>query len=265
MMRPLAMPLISVIVPTMNEEKHLPIAFQSLKGQAEHEIIVVDKSSKDRTIEIAKAEGATVMDYQGRLLGARKVATDVAKGEYVFFLDADQVLKPGILQKCLEMIKDYDMLIIGESSYKPKGFTQRSISNQRKAIEKAGINGDYMHMYPRFFRREVLQKAYAMIPEEMVPKISALDDSYLFDKLTKVTKRIGFVPDAVMHHEEENMIELMRHWYRIGKSSRQFKDAEVEQFFHNDSFTKKTMKAVRGHYFVMAGFKELAYQCGRRL
>jgi hypothetical protein len=139
------------------------------------------------------------------------------------------------------------------------------VANQRKAIEKAGVKGDFMHMYPRFFKKQVLLDAYAMIPAEVLYKISALDDSYLFDKLMKVTKKLGFVPDAVMHHEEEGMLELMRHWYRIGKSSRQFKDVEVAQFFKNDPFWTKTSKAIKGHYFVMAVLKEMSYQCGRRL
>ena len=260
------MPLISVIIPTMNEEKHLPIALDSLKGQAEHEVIVVDKSSKDRTLEISASYGARVFDYQGRLLGARSHGVLQAKGDCIFFLDADQVLKPGILQRCLEMIKDFDMLIIGETSYQPKGFTQRSVRNQRIAIEKAGLQGNYMHMYPRFFRKQVLLDAYALIDADVLYKISALDDSFLFDKLMQVSKKkVGFLPDAVMHHEEEGMLELMRHWYRIGRSSRQFKDVEVKQFFKNDPFWTKTAKAIKGHYFTMAVLKEMSYQMGRRL
>jgi glycosyltransferase involved in cell wall biosynthesis len=260
-----AMPLISVIIPTMNEEKHLPAALSSLEGQAEHEIIVVDKSSKDRTVEIARQGGARVIDCQGRLLSARKAAVDASKGGLVFFLDADQVLAPGILAKCLQAIQDHDMLIIGEASYHPKGFTQRSISRQRKAIEEEGIKGGYMHMYPRFFRRETITAAYDLIPPDMLAKVQNLEDSYLFEKLTRVSRRIGFVPDAVMHHEEENMMELMRHWYRIGRNSRQFQDAEIEQFFRSDPLGKKTFKAIKGRYFTMAVLKELSYQYGRRM
>ena len=54
--------MISVIIPTLNEEEYLPVAVRSVKKQGVKniEIIVADAGSKDRTVEIAKSFGCRV-------------------------------------------------------------------------------------------------------------------------------------------------------------------------------------------------------------
>lgn len=85
---------ISIIIPTLNEEKLLPRLLESIKVQEYQplEVIVADSPlSTDRTAEIARRYGAKVVEG-GRVAIARNNGAKVAKGDIVFFLDADATL-----------------------------------------------------------------------------------------------------------------------------------------------------------------------------
>lgn len=93
---------VSVIIPTYNEETELPFLLQDLAGQTlEHELIVADAQSTDKTREIASNYGAKIVD--GGLPGiGRNRGAEVANGEVFFFLDADiRLFDKNILQNIL--------------------------------------------------------------------------------------------------------------------------------------------------------------------
>jgi rSAM/selenodomain-associated transferase 2/rSAM/selenodomain-associated transferase 1 len=84
--------LVSVIIPTLNEEQHLAQTISPLLENRNVEIIVVDAGSQDKTIEIAKELGARVIQSQpgrGRQLNAGSAQ---ARGEVLLFLHADSLL-----------------------------------------------------------------------------------------------------------------------------------------------------------------------------
>ena len=95
--------MLSIIIPTLNEEKYLPLLLESIKKQsfADYEIIVADAGSKDRTVEIAKNYGCRIvrggLPAKGRNEGAR-----VAKGEALLFSDADTLFPKDFLEQALD-------------------------------------------------------------------------------------------------------------------------------------------------------------------
>jgi len=105
--------MISIIIPTLNEEKHLPILLESIKMQKVHcEIIVADNGSKDRTTAIARRYGCKLI--QGGLPSrARNNGARVAKNNQLFFLDADAELLPGFLDYSLSYIKQHNLEVAG--------------------------------------------------------------------------------------------------------------------------------------------------------
>ena len=85
--------MISIIIPTLNEEKYLPLLLESIKKQDinDCEIIVSDAGSEDKTLEIAKKYNCKIvkggLPAKGRNNGAK-----AAKGDLFLFLDADIIL-----------------------------------------------------------------------------------------------------------------------------------------------------------------------------
>jgi tetratricopeptide (TPR) repeat protein len=86
---------LSLCMIVRDEEEMLP---RSLAAAAEavDEIVVVDTGSRDRTVEIARSFGATVVEreWTGSFAEARNASIEAASGDWLLFLDADEVLDP---------------------------------------------------------------------------------------------------------------------------------------------------------------------------
>ena len=91
-------PLVSIIIPTLNEEKILEKTLRSLRElhSIPYEIIVSDGRSTDRTIEIAKKYADKVVVYEGTIrqtiANGRNLGGNAARSEYLLFLDADMYI-----------------------------------------------------------------------------------------------------------------------------------------------------------------------------
>ncbi|MCW6159907.1 MAG: glycosyltransferase [Candidatus Micrarchaeales archaeon] len=85
------MPEISVIIPTMNEEKYIKHPIEGLKKQSfkDFEVIFVDHNSTDRTRRIARKSGRVIIECRPGIGVARNTGARVAKGRIIVFLDAD--------------------------------------------------------------------------------------------------------------------------------------------------------------------------------
>jgi glycosyltransferase involved in cell wall biosynthesis len=87
---------ITVVVPVKNEAANLPECLTTLDDFAE--VVVVDSTSSDRTVDAAKSGGATVLDFRwtGGFPKKRNwvLQTFAFKTEWVLFLDADERLTP---------------------------------------------------------------------------------------------------------------------------------------------------------------------------
>ncbi len=104
------MPLVSVIIPTYNRADLIGEAVTSVLNQTfdDFEVIVVDDGSTDNTKEaIDRIEGPIRYIYQENkgLSGARNPGIDVAGGEYIAFLDSDDLWLP---EKLAEQVRLLD-------------------------------------------------------------------------------------------------------------------------------------------------------------
>lgn len=100
--------MISIIIPTLNEEDFLPGLLRSIKKQTfkDFELIVADAGSKDKTVEIAKKYGCLVVGG-GRPAKGRNEGAKLAKGDLLLFLDADTKLpSKNFLKKILKEFKE---------------------------------------------------------------------------------------------------------------------------------------------------------------
>jgi rSAM/selenodomain-associated transferase 2 len=92
--------VISIIIPTLDEERSLRLLLDALRQQtAGHEVIVVDGGSGDRTVEVARSSGVrTLVTHSGRGAGI-SLGAEASRGNVLFFLHADSTLPPGALDR----------------------------------------------------------------------------------------------------------------------------------------------------------------------
>jgi glycosyltransferase involved in cell wall biosynthesis len=112
-------PLISVIMNCYNGEKYLESALQSVLNQTykNFEIIIWDNASNDSTQNIVSKYKDKVRYYRGKkkttLYDARNLALDKCKGEYVTFLDCDDIWVKDKLERQQKMMSPSIQIVYG--------------------------------------------------------------------------------------------------------------------------------------------------------
>src|ERR1700722_11004419 len=96
---------LSVALAVFNEEKNLEACLSSVKDIAD-EIVIVDGTSTDRTVEIAKKFGARVVitDNPPIFHINKQKAIDMAKNEWILQLDADERVNPKLANEIKKVI-----------------------------------------------------------------------------------------------------------------------------------------------------------------
>lgn len=148
---------LSVIIITKNEEAHIAQCLQSVAFA--DEIIVLDSGSTDQTVSIARAQGATVhvsTDWPG--FGPQKNrALDLASGDWVLSMDADERVTPELQQAIEHAIQSEDQ---GISAYR----IARLSNFAGRWIRHSGWWPDYV---VRLFRRETARFTEARVHERL--------------------------------------------------------------------------------------------------
>ncbi len=108
--------MLSIIIPTLNEEEHIGSVLQDLRPQLREgdELIVVDSHSDDRTVEIAKSHGARILMQPKNGNGlARTEGAKIAKNDIVVFIDADSKVPSGFTRRLRGHFTDPDLIVVG--------------------------------------------------------------------------------------------------------------------------------------------------------
>ena len=100
---------LSVVLAVRNEEANLAACLSSVKEIAD-EIIVVDEYSTDKTVEIAKKFGAKIIEepHHDIFHITKQKALDLAKGEWILQLDADEIIASKLAQEIKQVINMTD-------------------------------------------------------------------------------------------------------------------------------------------------------------
>ncbi|MEM1557701.1 MAG: glycosyltransferase family 2 protein [Thermoproteota archaeon] len=96
---------VSVIIPTLNEEKSIGFVIEGIrKNLPGAEIIVVDSGS-DRTAEIASLLGVTVIKQERKGYGAAiREGLNIARGNILAFMDGDGTYDPSDLRRLVDLV-----------------------------------------------------------------------------------------------------------------------------------------------------------------
>ena len=85
----------SVVIPALNEERHLGGLLSDMKCQTQSpdEVIVVDAGSSDASVRIAEQSQAVVLHGEPPVARGRNLGGYSATGDLIYFLDADTRLR----------------------------------------------------------------------------------------------------------------------------------------------------------------------------
>ena len=145
-------PLISVIMPCYDMEKFIASSIQSVSAQTfnDWELLIVDDASTDKTAEIVQRfqEADSRIHFAAKsmhtgIAATRNQAIGMAKGQYLAFLDADDVWHPDKLEKQLDFMKTRNIGF----SYSAYNWIDEAGNELGKTILTAGdLNyNDYLH------------------------------------------------------------------------------------------------------------------------
>jgi glycosyltransferase involved in cell wall biosynthesis len=104
--------MFSIVIPTLNEEKLLPSLLTSLAEQTNKnfDVIVVDGSSKDKTVEAAHSfekqlqKLQVVVSPKASLPLQRNLGAKTTMGEWLIFVDADSILFPQFIERIASFV-----------------------------------------------------------------------------------------------------------------------------------------------------------------
>jgi glycosyltransferase involved in cell wall biosynthesis len=182
----MAMP-VSILIPTRNEEKNIAKCLESVAWA--DEVYVVDSSSTDRTADIAKSHGASVVQFSWDGKGPRKKnwALDHLpwKHEWVLVVDADEEVTPPLQKE------------IGEAASRPSKYAGFLVPYHFYFLGRLLRHGAPLRKLVLFKHRS------ARFEQILVPEVTAYDVE--LHEHPVVRGRVGTLGSPMLHHDCENL------------------------------------------------------------
>lgn len=149
------MPSLTIAVMTLNEAEQIEACLRSARFA--DQLLVLDSGSTDDTVRLARAQGAEVHvspDWQGFAVQRNRLI-ELSRGDWIFFLDADEVVPPALADEIQAMVaQDQDR--VGEVAWLQMAFGQ-PLTHMR--------SGDGL---PRLFPRRELIRFEGVVHEGAV-------------------------------------------------------------------------------------------------
>jgi len=156
--------MISIIIPTYNEEKNIERCLKSLENQTvprnEFEVIVVDGQSKDRTADFAKKYADKVIQQKSKSVGgARNDGANISKGEIIATTDADCVLSKNWIELIKKNFKRKNVVgIYGPLKPIDVGMKLKEKTNDKTAYIKLKIMIEKIKLNTAFMIEEIFMQ-----------------------------------------------------------------------------------------------------------
>ena len=199
--------LVSVIMPTYNRRNYIRESLDSVLAQDffDFEVIVVDDGSTDGTEEVVRPyqDRIRYIRQENRGAGAaRNIGIRKARGQYIAFMDSDDLSKPHHL-KCLSSFLDRNpecAMVVGNGGYLGGKYRNRStiISSKRvKRLEQRGVT------VKELFDGRVVRLQGTMTRKSVLEEVGMLDEwfrlSYDLDLALRIVKnhQIGFINQEI--------------------------------------------------------------------
>ncbi len=214
---------LSVSLTTYNEEKNLPLCLDSIRELAD-EIVIVDGSSTDKTVEIAKKYGAIVKITTNKLnfhINKQK-AIDMAKCDWIIQLDADELVS-------LEL-GDEIKQILGDDSQKFNGYW---IPRKNWFLGRFLMKGG---QYPDYTLR-LYRKGMGKLPQKDV------------HEQAEIQGESGYLKHAILHYPYKDFSQYIIKWNRYNI----FFAGQIKEEQKDKNFLQRFLYAI-GYFLIKPSY-----------
>ena len=226
---------LSVVLATFNEEKNLSECLNSVSDLTD-EIVVVDGSSKDRTVEIARKYGAkvTVTENRPNFHINKQKAIDLATKDWILQLDADERVTPKLAQEIKSKIRNQKSEINGYWIPRKNWFLGRFLMK----------GGQYPDYTLRLYR-----KGKGHLPQKDV------------HEQTVVEGKVGYLSAPLLHYPYENFSFYIHKWNRYNV----FLARQIEENLKNKSYLETIVYGIGylvvkpSHWFLTTYFRHKGF------
>ena len=200
---------LSIIIPVYNAEDYIEECLESCLMQDidthEYEIICVNDGSKDKSLRILneyaeKNENIIVINQDNAgVSNARNIGISYARGKYIWFVDADDFIKPNCLKKIKKLFADgYDVIDFAAYDFKEE-FTEeekRLLYEDKIKPNKSYWGYVTFHIYKRSF----------IIDNEILfnEAIKYGEDQVFYHEVFSKTEKILFIEEAMYFYRNNS-------------------------------------------------------------
>jgi glycosyltransferase involved in cell wall biosynthesis len=188
-------PLVSVIIIFLNAERFIEEAIESVIGQtySNWEILLVDDGSTDSSSEIARYYAALYNSrvrylehdrHENRGMSAsRNLGINNSKGEYIAFLDSDDVWLPNKLERQITILEDYPEVALVYGTTKIwRSWSDNSSDKQYDKPQKLIVKVDSVTRPPKlleiFLCKEYATPTEILVRSQIVKSLGGFEDSF---------------------------------------------------------------------------------------
>jgi glycosyltransferase involved in cell wall biosynthesis len=227
-------PLVSILVPAYNAEEWIADTIKSAIGQSwpRKEIIVVDDGSTDQTLAIARQfaskDVAIVKQINQGASAARNHALALSQGDYIQWLDADDLLSPEKVAKQMQAVDEMEntrTLLSSEWGYFSYRKNRAQFSPTSLWCDLSAVEWLLRKMRENLFMQTatwLTSRKLANLAGPWDLRLMGDDDGEYFCRVILASEGIRFVPGAKVFYR----ITPSTRWSYIGHSDRK-KDAHV--------------------------------------
>lgn len=208
---------ISVVVCVKNEETRLEECLKRICLNEPDEIIVVDGSSKDRTVEIAyKYTDKVIITENSNLTHDRQIGLDAAKNEYIAMIDGDHRLEKGDLDSLYFDLVDNGYSIVQSQlkSYSNNNWMNKGEEQMWDINHNIPGARDMIGVAPAMFRKSIFKKI--QFDDTITKTIDDTDFIYRLSLLSDIKYGIGKTKIAQLHSSSYKDYIKKFKWYGIG-------------------------------------------------
>lgn len=222
---------ISVIIPTLNAGKTIGELLSKLRSQnLDTEIIVIDSSSKDNTVNIAKSFGVKVISIPSNAFNhgrTRNLGATESKGDILVFMTQDAIPQNNyLIEKLIAPLKDPSIAAsyarhIPRKDAPPSEIFARNFNYPDTSLIKDSSFIRELDIKTFFFSNSCSAiKKHTFFEAGLFPEnIKANEDMIIAAKLILMGYKIAYISDAtVIHSHNYSFSDLFKRYYNIGSS-----------------------------------------------